>query len=254
MIDSHCHLGDIQFAADLPQVIERARNAGVFTMVTIADDLPEAKKCREIAHAHDEIYFTAGIHPHHAKNFRNESSLAEIKTFLEDPKCKAVGEIGLDYHYMNSPKDMQQRAFEAQLALAKDLNMPAVVHCRDAVEDIRTIVRHVKPLMLVIHCCTEKWEDISWAIDDGYLLSFTGIATYPKSTDIRETIKRCPLERMMIETDAPYLAPDIHRGKRNEPAFVTEVAKCIADVKGITLDEVEKTTTANTVAFYRLGS
>ncbi len=254
MIDSHCHLADGTFADDVTAVIARAKDAGVTRMVTIADDLAEAATCRDIAHAHEEVFFTAGIHPHHADRYDGDVSLVQIRAFLADSRCRAVGEIGLDYHYMRSPKDTQQRAFEAQLSLAKDLSVPAVVHCRDAIEDVRTIVRHVKPPSLVIHCCTEKWEDVSWVIDDGYLLSFTGIATYPKSDVIRETIARCPLERIMIETDAPYLAPEGKRGSRNEPAFVAEVARCIARVKEMPLEEVDRVTTQNALAFYGVES
>ena len=147
---------------------------------------------------------------------------------------------------------VRQRAFEAQLLLAKESNLPAVVHCRDAVEDVWTIVSHVKPRKLVLHCCTEKWADVERFVAAGYFLSFTGMVTYPKADEIRETVKRCPLSQLMIETDAPYLAPVPYRGKRNEPAFVSEVAKTIAAVKGLTLAEVDATTSKNAEQFFGL--
>ncbi len=252
MIDSHCHLTAPEFADDLDAVISRASAQGVTHLVTISDDLSDLEKCRKLAEKYEHIFYTAGVHPHHAKTVDLTADLPKLRAALAHPKCRGVGEIGLDYHYMNSPKDIQQRVFEEQLAIAKELGMPAVVHCREAVEDVWTIVQHVKPTKLVIHCCTERWEDVSRFIDAGYLLSFTGIATYPKSEDIRATVKACPLDRMMVETDAPYLAPVPHRGKRCEPAHVVRTAECIAEVKGITLDALDRQTTANAEAFFGL--
>ncbi len=214
--------------------------------------MSDLEKCRIIAEKYEHIFYTSGVHPHHAKDFVAERDLALIRQALAHPKCKGVGEIGLDYHYMNSPKDTQQRVFEAQLLLAKELGLPAVVHCREAVEDVWTIVHHVQPEKLVIHCCTERWEDVRRFVDAGYLLSFTGIVTYPKSDEIRATVKACPLERMMVETDAPYLAPVPHRGKRCEPAHVTETAQKIAEIKGVDLAEVNRVTTANAMEFFHM--
>lgn len=264
MIDSHCHLVAPQFSADVDAVIERARVAGVDRMITISDALEDIIPSQKLAEKYLFIFFTAGVHPHHASSFDLTKDLATIRSAAAHPKCKSIGEIGLDYHYMNSPKDAQQRVFEAQLALAKELDLPAVVHCRDAlnqsqssgtgraVEDVWTIVNHIKSEKLVIHCCTEKWEDVKRFVDAGYMLSFTGIATYPKSGEIRETIKRCPIGQLMIETDSPFLAPVPHRGKRCEPAYVLEVAKIVADVKGMSLTEVDRETTKNAVEFFSL--
>ena len=153
---------------------------------------------------------------------------------------------------MNSPKVVQQVVFEKQLLLAKELEFPAVVHCRDAVDDVRSLIEKTDVTDFVIHCCTEEWSDILWVIDRGGMLSFTGIATYPKSEDIRDTIRQCPLERLMVETDAPYLAPVPHRGRRNEPMYVVEVAKTVAEVKGVSLAEVDQVTTKNAVEFFGL--
>lgn len=250
MIDSHCHLTAPQFADDADAVIDRARKAGVTTMITISDAMEDIEPCMQLASRQEDIFFTVGMHPHHAKLFDAARDIPIIRNAAQDKKCRGIGEIGLDYHYMTSPKDMQQRAFEAQLALAKELDLPAVVHCRDAVEDVWTIVKHVGPKKLVIHCCTEKWQDVARFVEAGYLLSFTGIVTYPKSVEIRETVKACSLDRMMVETDAPFLSPVPHRGKRCEPAFVIETAKVIAEIKGVSLEEIDRATTEAARGFF----
>lgn len=172
---------------------------------------------------------------------------------LTHKKAVAVGETGLDYHYMHSPKEVQQQAFREQLMIAKELGKPAVVHCREAVDDIKAIINEVQPLKIVMHCCTETWEDVEPLVAAGHFLSFTGIATFPASEEIRRTIKMCPIERLMIETDSPYLAPIPYRGKRNEPAFLLEVAKCVAKEKGMALEEVDRITTGNTIRFFKLA-
>ena len=256
MIDSHCHLADRKFSRDLDQVLLRAEEHGVRAMVTISDTINEAEKCLEIAEKYEQIFCTIGVHPHEAKHWsfdRAQNDIDRVKTLvLSSDKAKAIGEIGLDYHYDNSPRDVQQEVFRTQLQLAKDLNLPAVIHNRESIEDLKRIISEVGPGSLVVHCCTEKWEDVADLVDQGFLLGFTGIATYPQAEEIRETIQHCPLEQMMIETDAPYLAPVPHRGKRNEPAFVREVAKLVADIKNISLEEVDAVTTENTIRFYGL--
>lgn len=253
MIDSHCHLADAQFADDLDDVLMRAHKAGIDHLITIADSLEEAEKCIEIAEKHPHIFATVGVHPHNAKDWKKGDG-ERIKEMAEgSTKVKAVGEIGLDYHYDHSERGVQRAVFLEQLTLSRELGLPAVVHCREAVKDIETIMREVEPLQVVIHCCTEKWEDIAWAVELGHMLSFTGIATYPSSHDIRETIKHCPLNQMMIETDSPYLAPVPHRGKRNEPAYVVEVAQEIAKIKGMSVEEVDRATTKNAMEFFGLS-
>ncbi len=254
MIDSHCHLAAKEFSSDCDEVIARATNAGVTTMITISDAMEDIEPSRLLAEKYEQIFYTAGVHPHHAETFNFERDFPLIRKAASHPKCRAIGEIGLDYHYMNSPKDMQQRVFEAQLKLAKELDLPAVVHCRDAVEDVWTIVNHVKPRALVLHCCTEKWDDVKRFTDAGYFLSFTGILTYPKSDDIRETVKQCPIGQLMVETDAPFLAPVPFRGKRCEPMHVMETAKKVAEIKGLSLQELDAKTSANAVEFFSLPS
>jgi TatD DNase family protein len=252
MIDSHCHLVAPEFDADRDSVIARALSAGVTTLITIADAVDEIQKGQHLAEKYDHIFYTAGVHPHHAKMVDLSRDLPVIRSFAEHPKCTAIGEIGLDYHYMNSEKDVQKAVFQAQLELAKELDLPAVVHCREAVEDVWSIVERVNPEKLVIHCCTEQWEDVKTFAEKGYVLSFTGIVTYPKAEDIRETVRRCPLSQLMVETDAPFLAPVPHRGKRCEPMHVVDVARKIAEIKGVSFEEVDRITTENAREFFGL--
>jgi len=252
MIDSHCHLADSKFSEDLSDVLERAKSAGVDRFIAIADTLEEGEECLRLVDKHEHIFCTVGVHPHTASEWIEDSGKRIITEAAKHPKMVAVGEIGLDYHYMNSPKTNQIRAFRDQIQIAKELGLPVVTHNRDSLADYLEIIRDLEPPSLVLHCNTEKWEDCRELIDRGYLFGFTGIATYPKSDEIRNTIKHCPLEQMMIETDAPYLAPEGLRGKRCEPAFVIEVAKLIAEIKGISLEEVDLLTTENTVKFYGL--
>ncbi len=251
MIDSHCHLADKAFDPDRMQVIARAKNAGVSTMVTIGDTIQESEKCLQLAEKYDDLYFSVGMHPHHAKEW-SDGDGDRMRALLAHPKAKAVGEIGLDYHYDFSPRDLQKKAFREQLLLAKELGLPAVVHCREAIADVRAIVEDVDAGPFVLHCCTEKWGDVEWILERGSLLSFTGIATFPKSDDIRETVRNCPLESMMVETDAPYLAPIPYRGKRCEPAFVVETARFLAAEKGMSLEQFDPIVHATTVAFFGL--
>lgn len=258
VIDSHCHLADKAFDPDRMQVIARAKNAGVTAMITIADDVREAEKCLEIAKKYDHIVATVGVHPHHAKEWA-AGDIDVIKTMLaSSPKAKAVGEIGLDYHYPSASSGQarteQKDIFREQLLLAKELGLPAVVHCREAIADVRAIVEEIDAGPFVLHCCTEQWADVEWILDRGSLLSFTGIATFPTSTVIQETLRNCPLESLMVETDAPYLAPIPHRGKRCEPVHVLDTARFIAAEKGVSYEQFDQVTTQTTVAFFGLGS
>lgn len=268
MIDSHCHLADRQFDIDRDDVVLRAIDAGVEQIIVIADHLPEAERCAELAIQYERVSWTAGVHPHYAQEW-SEGDGERLKTMLSAAKkCRAVGEIGLDYHYPSaplgagsredvfytSPRDVQRAVFREQLLCAKEAKVPAVVHCRQAIADVRSIIEEVDAGPFVLHCCTEAWDDVAWIVDRGSLLSFTGIATFPKSDTIRETIRRCPVSAMMVETDAPYLAPIPYRGKRCEPAYVMEVARCIAAEKGMDIDAFDRQTTETATAFFRLPS
>ena len=252
MIDSHCHLTDKAFKTDRSEVIARAREAGITTMITIADHIDEIDHIIKLIEAEDDIYGVLGMHPHNAKDW-SEDHLNVLKEKAQHIKVVAIGEIGLDFHYDNSPRDVQSSVFRQQLELAKELGLPAVVHTRDAIEETWEIVHAIKPEKLVVHCCTEQWDDVKRFVDAGYFLSFTGIATFPKAGEIRETIKQCPLEQLMIETDAPYLAPIPYRGQRCEPAHVVEVAKCVAEAKGISSEDMNVATTKHAKEFFNIA-
>ncbi len=221
-------------------------------MICIGDTIEESEKGVMLAEKYDHIFCTVGLHPHHAKDADDQTEGRLRALVSSSKKVKAIGEIGLDFHYDFSPRDVQKTVFRKQLELATELGLPSVVHCREAVEDVWAIVSDVHPGKLVIHCCTEKWEDVKRFVERGYLLSFTGIATYKNAEVIRDCIRACPLDQLMIETDAPFLSPVPHRGKRNEPAYVVEVAKLVAQVKGANLDEVDRITTKNAVEFFGL--
>ncbi len=252
MIDTHCHLADTQLDSDRGAVLDRARAAGVSPIITIADSMPEAEKCLRLCAEHADLFCAVGVHPHHAKDWRATDAETLREMTRRSDKVVAIGEIGLDFHYDFSPRDVQVEVFCAQLMLARELNLPAVVHCREAIEAVRSILLELRPQRAVIHCCTEKWADVERLVAAGYHLSFTGIATYPRSEEIRETIRRCPIDRIMVETDAPYLAPVPHRGQRNEPAYVAEVLRLIADLKGLSPEETDAITTRTAVEFFRL--
>ena len=254
MIDTHCHLADKQFARDLPQVIARAREQGIDRMITIADSVAESRACLAIAQKYSELFCTVGVHPHHAKDWKPADVDALRAMASSSPKVRAIGEIGLDYHYDFSPREAQRPVFRAQLALAQELNLPAVVHCREAIADVRADLEGMDLTKIVLHCCTEAWRDIEDLVARGLRLSFTGIATYPQAEEIRHVIQQCPTSQIMVETDAPYLAPVPYRGKRNEPAFVLEVAKLLAKLKNLPPEDVDRITSYNAVEFFGLPS
>ncbi|MBP9751097.1 MAG: TatD family hydrolase [Candidatus Peribacteraceae bacterium] len=248
VIDTHCHLASAKFDADRSEMVARARAAGVERLICIADSLPESEKCLALAKEFAYIFCTTGVHPHAAKDWDGQS-LEQLRTLAQGEKVVAIGEIGLDYHYDFSPREKQKEAFVRQLELAAELKLPAVVHCREAVTDVRELLL-ASQARAVIHCCTETWDDVAPLVAAGHFLSFTGIATFPASTVIRNTIKQCPIEQLMIETDSPYLAPVPHRGKRNEPAFLPQVLQCVAEIKGLSVAEADKATTAAAQAFF----
>lgn len=254
MIDTHCHLADKQFSSDRDQVIARAQEQGIDRMITIADSISESRECLQIAQKFERVFCTVGVHPHHAKDWKPEDQEALRAMAASSPKVRAIGEIGLDYHYDFSPREAQRPVFRVQLALAQELKLPAVVHCREAIADVRVDLKGRDLSRVVLHCCSEAWEDLEDLVAQGLRLSFTGIATYPQAEVIRRTIRECPIAQMMVETDAPYLAPVPYRGKRNEPAFVLEVAKLLAKLKGISLEEVDRITSYNAVEFFGLPS
>jgi TatD DNase family protein len=249
LIDSHAHIDFPQFAEDRPAMLDRARAAGISTLLAIGTG-PGPEKldaALPFAEQHDWIYVTVGVHPHEAKDVTLQH-LDELAALAKHPRVIAWGEIGLDYHYDFSPRDAQQREFRRQLALAGEAKLPVIIHCREAWSDCLDILAEAwGPTGLggILHCFTSTLDDARRGLEMGFLVSFAGNSTYPKAQDLRDVAKALPLEKLLIETDAPYLAPQAFRGKRNEPAFVGEVAKAIASVRNLSAEEVASATAGN---------
>jgi TatD DNase family protein len=249
-IDSHCHLYDTRGAA-LGDVISAARAAGVDTMITVGCDAATTSRAIEIADATDGVWATAGLHPHEARH-----GVATIVDLLDDPHVIAVGECGLDYYYEHSPRDAQRVAFAEQIALAHERDLSLVVHTRDAWDDTLDVLdAEGVPPRTIFHCFTGGPDELDACLDRGAFVSFSGIVTFATATEVQAAARRCPLERMLVETDSPYLAPLPHRGRPNQPAWVTHVGQFIADLRQMPTERVRATTrNAALLAFPRLGS
>jgi TatD DNase family protein len=257
LIDSHAHIDAPQFAEDREAMLGRARVAGVSTLLAIGTG-PGPEKldaALPLAEAHDWIYTTVGIHPHEAREV-TEAHLNELARLAKHPKVIAWGEIGLDYFYDYSPRDVQERVFRDQMALAREARLPIIIHCRDAWADCLKLLEEVwRPAGLggILHCFTSTLEDAKRGLDMGFLISFAGNSTYPKTQNLRDVAKALPLENILIETDSPYLAPQAYRGKRNEPAYVAEVARTLASVRDLPAEEFAARTAGNFRRFFHLS-
>ena len=261
-VDSHAHLDGKQFDSDREQVIARARAVGVRTMVAVGNgDGPAQVDCGiRLADKYDFIYATIGIHPHEAR-LADEAAYQNMERLAKHPKILAWGEIGLDYYYDHSPRDVQKEVFTRQMELAAAAKLPIVIHCRpseasdNAWRDCLTLIREhwaMKGLGGILHCFTGAWSQASSALDMGFMISFAGNVTFPKAQQIRDTALQVPLDRMLIETDCPYLAPVPHRGQRNEPAFVKETARKLSELRNLTLEEIGQYTSRNFYNFFKL--
>jgi TatD DNase family protein len=251
LVDSHCHLDFPEFAADFDGVMTRARDAGVGAMVTICTRLSRFDEIRAIAEARDNVWCSVGVHPHEAAE-EGVDAPSRLLELARHDKVVGFGETGLDYYYEHSPRDAQQRSFRAHIAAAREARLPLIVHTRDADDDTVAILteEHAKgPFSGLIHCFTSSRELAEKMLDIGFYISISGIVTFKKAEALRETVRAVPLDRLLVETDAPYLAPMPHRGKRNEPAYVAGTAACVAELKGLAPDALARATTDN---FFRL--
>jgi TatD DNase family protein len=247
-IDSHCHLDRMDltpYGGNLAAAIAAARDCGVSEMLCVGIDMANAQRVIEIAKNHDGVCASIGIHPMDIG--KGEYDIEALALLANEPEVVAIGETGLDYFYSKDSADLQQQSFIDHLILAKKLAKPVIVHTRDAREDtLRLIKSHGDTRQAgVLHCFTESWEMADAAIALGYYISFSGIITFKNAASLREVVAKVPLERILIETDTPYLAPVPYRGKSNEPRYVGEVAKCIANIKNIELQEVAEVTSSN---------
>jgi len=250
MIDSHCHLE--MFKKDIPQVIKHAQDAGVNTIITISSDTESIDETIKIAEQYPMVYATVGIHPHDAKDLNNEI-FKKIFELSRHPKVIAIGEIGLDYHYDHSPREIQLEAFASQLSLAKDVGLPVIIHSREAFEDTIKILKEQNINKGVMHCFSGNLNQAKRALEMGFLISISGVVTFKNATKIKEVARFVPDDYLMIETDAPYLAPEPMRGRRNEPAFLIYTAKALAELRGVTVEDIDRITTVNVNKLFYIG-
>ncbi len=247
IVDSHCHLNYKGLVEDQAAVVSRARASGVGCMLAINTKLTEYQEIVAIIDQYDDIYGSVGIHPHEAEN-EPDVALDALISRSAHPKIVGIGETGLDYYYDNAPRDMQQVNFLAHIAAARDTGLPVIVHTRDADDDcINILASEMKKggFTGVIHCFTASQYLADAVLELGFYISISGIATFKNARDLQNTVKTIPMERLLVETDAPFLAPVPHRGKTCEPAFVMDTARFVADLKGVTFDELQDHTTRN---------
>jgi TatD DNase family protein len=257
-VDSHCHLADEAFAGDLDAVVQRARRAGVERALVIlaAGDSREAAQATRVEELWPGVRFAVGVHPHQAHAFAgNPGRAADVvgEQIASMPSARAVGEIGLDYHYDFSPPEVQRAVFRAQIRLARELHRPVVVHTREADADTLTLLREEGrgEIRGVLHCFTGDAALASAGLELGFHVSLAGIITFPKASQLRDTVRSVPVDRLLTETDSPFLAPVPHRGKRNEPAHVVLVAEALANLHGVALAELAARTQLNFDALFR---
>lgn len=253
MIDTHCHLQAKYYGESVREVVDRAAAAGVRSCVAIgsAGSLEVCDEAIRLAEADDRVWATVGFHPHEAKR-ADAAAIEAVATRARHPRVLAVGEIGLDYHYDYSPRDVQREVFRAFLDVARQVDKPVVIHNRESDADCIEILASEKAEEIggVVHCFTSSWELAKAALDRGFYLGFTGIVSFRNAEEVRDVLRRTPLDRIVVETDSPFLSPVPYRGKQNEPAWVTHVAAAVAETLGMSVEEVESITDENARRLY----
>ena len=250
LVDSHCHLDFPDFAAERDAVIARARAAGIGTMLTIGTRLDQFPAVRDIAETYDDVWCSVGAHPHEAA-YHEATTATELAALAAHPRVVGIGETGLDFHYDHSPHEAQERVFRAHIAAARQTGLPLIIHAREADDAIAAILREEHPPAAVLHCFSSGRALAETAIELGYYISISGIVTFRNAEDLRAIVRYLPLDRLLLETDAPYLAPVPYRGKRNEPAYVTATAAAVAALKDIEPKRLSSITSEN---FFKLFS
>ena len=246
LIDTHAHLDDVSFDNDREDTIKRAFEGGLCYIISVGSNVDSSRRTVELAERYNKVYATVGLHPHDAKKW-GDGAYEELKDLARDKKVVAVGETGLDYHYDNSPRDVQQEVFREEIRLALEVGRPLVIHSREADEDTARILTEEKADKVggVMHCFSSGRELALKSLDMGFYISLSGIVTFPKAVELQELVVELPLDRILVETDSPYLSPIPHRGKRNEPANVRHTALKVAQLKGLILDEIAEVTSKN---------
>jgi TatD DNase family protein len=256
LIDSHCHIDMAQFDADREAVVARARAAGVETMLVVGgvDEDAGHRRALEVAEQFG-LPASAGVHPHEAR-LATPATYDELRGLAREKRIAAIGEIGLDFHYDHSPRDVQQEVLRAQIRLARDVGLPLIIHTREADDVTATLLEEegAREVGGVIHCFTGGHDLARRALDLGFYVSFSGIVAFPRSETIQQVARTVPLDRLLVETDCPFLAPPPHRGKRNEPAFVVEVARKVAALREIPVDDVGRASAVNFRALFRAAA
>ena len=252
LIDSHCHLDFPEFAPELDAVVARAKAAGVARLVTISTRVDRFDSIRALAEKYNNVFCTVGTHPHQAHEER-EASVAQLVALARHPKCVGIGEAGLDYRYDRAPRDVAARVFRTQIAAARESGLPLVIHARDADADVAAILRDEMGqggFKAVLHCFTSSPMLAQTGLELGLYISFSGVLTFRNSQELRDIARVVPLDRLLVETDAPFLSPAPHRGRRNEPAFVVETAKALAAAKGVSAAAIAAATSANALRLF----
>lgn len=258
-IDSHAHVDGPEFDADREEVIQRARDAGVRVILSVGTGDPQSgalERAVELAEEHSDIYAAVGTHPHDARLFDDRAEERIKKLIKESSRVIAWGEIGLDYHYDNSPREVQREVFRRQLRLAREVGLPVIIHTREAEDDTIEILKdewNDPSLRGIMHCFSGSLTLAEATLELGFLISFAGVLTFKKADDLRAVAAKVPLNRLLIETDCPYLSPVPFRGRRNEPAHVVEVARCLAVIRGKTLAEMGQITTGNFKELFKMS-
>jgi TatD DNase family protein len=257
-VDSHAHIDGPEFDADREEVIQRAHAAGVSAILNVGTGDPRSgtfERAIELGQSHQSIYTALGTHPHDARLYDDAAEEKTRSLIANGERVVAWGEIGLDFHYDNSPRDVQVDVFKRQLRAARDLNLPVIIHTREAETETIDILEsdyHGAGRRGVFHCFSGSAELAKRALEIGFMISFSGIVTFKKAEELRKIARQVPLDHLLIETDCPYLAPVPHRGKRNEPAYVVEVARCLAGLHGLGIEELAHVTTENFMRFFSL--
>jgi len=256
-IDSHAHIDGPEFEADRDEIIERARAAGVSVILNVGTGDPHSgafERAVALGQKYDSVYTAIGTHPHDAR-FYDDKAEEKIKSLVTSERVLAWGEIGLDFHYDNSPRDAQVEVFKRQLRAARECDLPVVIHTREAESETIDILKTEydgAERRGVFHCFSGSKDLAQRALELGFMISFSGIVTFKKADELRDVAQSVPLDRLLIETDCPYLAPIPYRGKRNEPAYVVEVARCLAGIHGVEVEEIGRVTSHNFVSFFRI--
>lgn len=253
LTDTHVHLHFPQYDPDRPEVVARAVRGGVKFFLNIGTDLENSRKAVALADEYREVYAAIGFHPHETKHAR-EAELAELSKLLSHPKVVAIGEVGLDYFHEHSPRDVQKEILHTFLGWYERSRKPIIIHCRDAYEDLLSILREhsSSPYRGTLHCYSSDADTMKKFLDLGFYIAFGGALTYKKNDALREACAQCPKDRLLLETDGPYLAPQSKRGKRNEPLYMIETAECAAGLHGISVEEIADLTTANAKRLFGL--